>query len=356
MVVATMDELNQLVDDEVSTAMKSGDTEAVNNIVSGTLSSLNSANCTLAPNCTALFRKECANTKDTCGACKDGYAGSGGGSDANTACFEVDTATTSQGGGRRRLYDLTEFTQNHRKLPAVAQKPCPSDCSDNGNCLYYGANDEALDGCLETTFKCRAQCSCNFGWTGVDCATPVSNITNVQAVKDNVCRSLYNLPLQDITADRIRERSGSVVSALIDPTHLTNQGFMNCTIFLLNTIEPIAGGHNYDDAAADSSSQSVFAAISSILNGDVYGKLPLDTLEKLLKVIKTLAMYREKAIVAGQSDSPFIDPNGNDNYRVVVGRERYQDLYGQAISTPMSTYEAVMLPSMNQTRAQASAA
>ena len=146
-IVATVTELNSLVTGEVETAMKTGDTETVNNVLSGTLSSLNSADCSLAPNCTVLFREQCAHTEATCGACKEGYTGTGGGKDANTQCFEVDITEI---GERRRLFGLTDFAQNRRILSTVMTKSCPLSCSGNGVCLYYGANDEILDTCLET--------------------------------------------------------------------------------------------------------------------------------------------------------------------------------------------------------------
>ena len=43
--------------------------DLVYSVVSATMSVVNSANCTLAPNCTLLHREKCSSVDNTCGEC-----------------------------------------------------------------------------------------------------------------------------------------------------------------------------------------------------------------------------------------------------------------------------------------------
>ena len=338
-VKVNVDELNTLMVEKVKTAMKSGDSEAVGTVLSQTMSFINSANCSFAPNCTSLFREECTIMKDTCGKCFSGYAGVSG--ESNIPCQEMKYSS------RRRLSQQLSFTDIDvlHLLTDTENKECPLDCSGNGVCLFFNGRDEQIQECALTTFSCRAQCECSTGWAGIDCATQASNLTSVRAIKDSICSSFNNIPAQDITTSLITERANSVRDALLDPTLLSNEGFMNCTLFFLGSIEPMNGDEEYYELASVVSSE-VYSTLSTILNGDMYGKLPEETVLRIISMIKTLALYREKYIVAGQEDDPFIDSNGNDNFRVLIKRERYRDLRGLIVDGTTSQLEDLSASNM----------
>ena len=136
--------------------------DVVYGVVSATMSVVNSANCTLAPNCTLLHREKCASVDHTCGECSTGYSGVLGWS--NIACYN----SSSEGvASRRRLSEQREhrylqtsctmdddcegfavcmattnfgFTSFHCAVPP---KTCPNDCSGQGSCKFVKVGSTA---------------------------------------------------------------------------------------------------------------------------------------------------------------------------------------------------------------------
>jgi hypothetical protein len=66
-------------------------------------------------------------------------------------------------------------------------------------------------------------------------------------------------------------------------------------------------------------------------------------------------LYLEKYIVVGSEDSLFIDPNGNDNFRVLAMKNRFQEVNGHTFYSPSSEFESMILNSGNESRARSSA-
>jgi len=82
--------------------MRSANAEGVGLVVTAALGSLNSVDCSTAPDCAALGRNLCTYTANTCGSCINGFYGVSG--DSNTRCFASgDISATA--GYRNFAYD-----------------------------------------------------------------------------------------------------------------------------------------------------------------------------------------------------------------------------------------------------------
>ena len=123
---------------------------------------LNTVNCSVAPNCSALNRQPCAKTPNTCGGClSDIFVGDSG--DSNTFCVPIrqynstlssTCAKTGQPCGGSGLCLAGKCM--------VPSKRCPSDCSGHGQCGYFNADSGSLlSTCRVGDSRCVAQCICD---------------------------------------------------------------------------------------------------------------------------------------------------------------------------------------------------
>jgi hypothetical protein len=116
-----------------------------------------------------------------------------------------------------------------------------------------------------------------------------------------------------------------VANILIDPLQITKQGLMNCTDFLLKTIEK-------DYSMSSEAISAVYSSLSAIFSADYYGMLPDDMLARIISAIKMISWYRQDYLSVGESDTSFFDTNGNDYFRVKVLNEYYMSIRSKEIN------------------------
>jgi hypothetical protein len=138
--------------------------------------------------------------------------------------------------------------------------------------------------------------------------------------------------MQDMSEDLVKERSQKVISILSDPNAVTTSGLTNCTNLLLNTVEY----NNYQLAAKNK--DLVYSAFSVILKSDFYKMLPINLTNHVIDTLKKIAINRQSLLSIGEPDTPFIDPNGNDFFRVLVKNDyiaSYENTEINAASTDL---------------------
>jgi hypothetical protein len=139
-------------------------------------SSLNYANCSLAPNCQLLNRGNCSSVQNTCGSCLADYYGDYG--DANSVCIPVASAN------RQRLL----------AAQSVSTKMCVNNCSSHGDCTFVNINTyRILSTCLVGDGSCAAVCSCASGFNGASCSTSDSDLIIKQNSRDLLVNALSSL-------------------------------------------------------------------------------------------------------------------------------------------------------------------
>jgi len=163
---------------QMGSAFESGDVGVVSQVIGAVTASLNAASCTGAPSCSALNRKNCKSTTDTCSACLPGFVGTAG--DANDRCVNPNDASLLKLGNSCQddsdcVSGLCEETSaGGSKVCQAKLKTClcganGEECGGaaDGTCQYVKSNGEVTSTCREGTATCSAQCVCTGTKKGV---------------------------------------------------------------------------------------------------------------------------------------------------------------------------------------------
>jgi hypothetical protein len=144
---------------------------------------MNSANCSLAPNCSALHRKQCSVVAHTCGACEsDQYIGEFG--DSNEACFSLN---------QDRLLRASAWLERE-----VVEKTCAANCSSHGTCIAVQRDsgylrDDSADPCMIGSTDCDALCLCDGGYDGAACEFTAAEYLERQENRLRVVQAVQTL-------------------------------------------------------------------------------------------------------------------------------------------------------------------
>ena len=191
------------------------------------LGTLNAINCTLAPNCTSLHRRQCVNIPHTCGICNDGYVGDIG--SENTVCIKVRDAKHFIP-GKYAARSLIGFSSCAECLPweqcfpstthdgfacIPKQKNCsdPS-CSGHGVChrVLNSHPHSIVESCLVGSIECQPRCFCDPNFFGSLCTYNFSIFRRRIQLRYNASLALLRL----IQGESIEEGGEDVVYGHID--------------------------------------------------------------------------------------------------------------------------------------------
>jgi len=206
---------------------------------------LNSVDCTLAPDCLSLHRLSCSAVPHTCGACWKGYAGISGA--FNGMCTKVsesmsevhrevkeeteerhvkyrellsDASAAFRNGmeskakkldlvGERSDVDIVQrLTSCERNEDCVSgacqnslctssqQKQCPS-TSSTGECSHHGicvtrdrVTSQGVSVCTTDNTACEAYCECDDDYGGRSCQYTLSQLVDISSARRDLCNSL----------------------------------------------------------------------------------------------------------------------------------------------------------------------
>lgn len=159
----------------ISALRENADEGVLTSALATNLAILNSANCTIAPNCTALYREACFDVSHTCGPCLDGFSGVSGSS--NIAC-------TAGAAGAIALSKMA--------------LECPGGCSGHGQCAWIprchiGDNSPRLDECDIADDHCKAICFCDSGYAGSACSMTTAELSLRQQIRGELLQLIGDL-------------------------------------------------------------------------------------------------------------------------------------------------------------------
>eukprot|EP00597_Dinobryon_sp_UTEXLB2267_P011073 CAMPEP_0170102850 /NCGR_PEP_ID=MMETSP0020_2-20130122/3125_1 /TAXON_ID=98059 /ORGANISM="Dinobryon sp., Strain UTEXLB2267" /LENGTH=1395 /DNA_ID=CAMNT_0010326267 /DNA_START=600 /DNA_END=4788 /DNA_ORIENTATION=- len=126
---------------------------------------INSVNCSQAPNCSALNRKNCIKTTNTCGLCKsNAYVGDS--FDSNSPCFLPDIATKVQLSCKFHG-DCIDPKVCLNQSCVFPSKYCTDDCSGHGICVFKDLNTgTTVEQCSINNEQCISTCNCDDDYSG----------------------------------------------------------------------------------------------------------------------------------------------------------------------------------------------
>jgi hypothetical protein len=202
---------------------------AITRLTSLTSTLLNNVDCTKAPNCTVLNRRNCYRTAHTCGPCiSSDLLGQAG--DSNEQCY---------------------FTAQDIKLKSIQQQ-CPGNCSNNGDCSYrLTSTNEAIQSCFVGDLTCIPVCVCKDGFTGPACSTSPEKFQENSGHRENIITGLSTLlSYQDATSDNLNTFTQSLNEATLAYYELTPRAATNALAMVSNVLS-IAQSNNIKPASVE---------------------------------------------------------------------------------------------------------
>eukprot|EP01040_Poterioochromonas_malhamensis_P015128 gene15128-biopygen3523 len=173
---------------------------SVDGLIQGTsLSSmlLNQANCTLAPDCSKLNRKDCFSTPHTCGSCvSSAFVGQVG--DSNNPCRAVNST---------------------REVTSMQVQQCGGNCSSHGQCGFFSSLDgKEVSVCYQGEVTCYAKCVCDEGYGRSEiCDKSDAEVEERSKLREQVIGGIEQLiEQQDPTEQNIATWMSSVLQSTLE--------------------------------------------------------------------------------------------------------------------------------------------
>jgi len=244
------------------------------------------ADCSAAPDCSALNREPCVGTSHTCGSCLSGYAGVYG--DSNYHCHEISYPAHSAG------YECNSDSECFLGycdggVCVPPPKPCPagghdgSSCSGHGVCSYMYVNGEPSTSreCTVDKSTCHSYCLCDDGYGGRDCSFTEIELSEISNARGNMCEYLVDIAEKDAFIDETFSAIVSYLLQVYDPSAVVSIADMSKCESALRYVTGVLSGSsdgNIDAYTHMAGAISEFAQSSSFLVSDsVYNAL--DALE-----------------------------------------------------------------------------
>eukprot|EP01038_Epipyxis_sp_PR26KG_P014196 gene14196-19049_t len=152
---------------------KSNDVASITKSISVIGTSMNNANCSAAPNCSSLYREECAFTDHTCGSCLYGYSGKRG--DSNRKCFRFSPVRVNICHNNSDCTFGDECSTNGTCYSRLVT--CSRPCKVHGRCEYQDLNTA--------------------GYTGYSCDISIRKNEQRRAIRRILIDNLHNITKYD---------------------------------------------------------------------------------------------------------------------------------------------------------------
>ena len=192
----SLDDLRSAMYQQLGEAEATLNPDLTSSVVNAVASSLNSANCTLSPNCSTLNRAPCSLVAQTCGDCVPGYLGIAG--PANTPC-KLSSALRPTGSSCLSDSDCVSHSCT-KGTCTLSAKLCPANCTSHtqGDCVDEDGNGLPIKFCDANDLSCQAKCLCHAGWYGIDCSLTWDHYETVVGMREQMCASYYAATLVQV--------------------------------------------------------------------------------------------------------------------------------------------------------------
>jgi hypothetical protein len=317
-------------------ASSAGNVDATKSALSLSGAVLNAVSCSNAPDCSALHRADCSEVQDTCGVCLAGYIGDHG--DRNTLC--ADSATLSatgtsptSGSACTSNSDCTGWETCAGPTPStmvcgVAQKVCASGCEEHGSCTLVNANSrQVVEDCKTGDASCTAVCSCDSGYSGLSCDVTAAELSQKQAVREDLISSLSAVTkTDDVNQDTVAMWSSSLAALSQDSFSLSGSA--------IASINDVASSILTGAASVDGLSYDVASSVLDALNSAADANLRMnasnaDTIAFAKDTLATISQFNDlvaSQLVTGQEGVSYL----YDSFRLTALRQLVEG--GQRVS------------------------
>ena len=350
-------DLTSFLDTALENAINSGNTDLAFQTINNAASTLGIVNCTVAPNCTTLFRANCQNTPNTCGKCRSGYLGVVG--DSNVPC--KDPSST-----RRRL-----LLADGRKL--YTDGSVGSSCASGGDCIYglcedsycvvpplqcvTGVPDLVCSGngrCKVTDIEgvevynrtifditCRAKCECYGDYGGSDCSLNRTTLLQRDLNRRTMCTNL-------VTTIKSADKSATLLQAVVGALYYSFNAYecieyetkLQCSL-VLEALAEMAAVPSYLKLLSTPQISYVMQTASAFLemnmtNPNATAASSSSNSSAFASAIKNIGSGLASTLSAGQRPMDVV----TDGVKISVHNDLLTDIYGTDLAVPASDAEA----------------
>lgn len=193
----------------------------------GLLSSvINTVDCSAAPNCATIGRKDCDIVENTCGECKTDFVGSSGYD--NSPCIPVSDIDMLHIGEVQCSEDAecNAWSTCAAGMCTFVNKRCPNNCSEAGDCIFFNRNTaKPVATCLLIDETCEALCECRSGFFGTSCDLTAEEARVKQSIRDELVNSLVSaVGSDDSTSESIQSWIGGAAGLISHPDEVSTAG------------------------------------------------------------------------------------------------------------------------------------
>lgn len=329
-----------------------GSLDSTKSIISVASGALNAANCTAAPNCTALFRSPCMKSSGLCGSCLSGYVGDVG--DRNTMCVPAVPKTPNGGNtctanAQCRSWQVCDGTSRRCVAPP---KSCEQNCSSNGDCLYRSrVTGVRIQKCTVEDSQCEALCSCAAQFSGVACEVSAAALRANRVVRSKLVSKLQNLTrVEDVNAQSVASWSDSLYSVALNPFELSTTDAARVLEIANHTISSALS----TPGVRAENILGVLQAVNSVAsirrdnhdsndydennNDTVVHTVPVNTAVGTIQLVSSFADLLLQSTVLGESASTYV----YDNFRLSTELHSFagsQEGSNISLVSPQSDFE-----------------
>jgi hypothetical protein len=296
--VILTDDLVSKTQSALYSALQNKDSGKVFQLISASVNSFNSVDCSTSTSCETINRQECQLTAHTCGSCLYGYIGVGG--DSNVPCELPGNLVKI---GESCVADQSCFSGIcDGGICVDVSKSCPNDCSGKGSCVYINSNFESVKNCSVSNRLCSVKCDCFSGFYGEDCSLTLSQMSLLMSARELMCKSLYdNLQIQDVSQDVVTARAVLISNLFQDMSQISDSAFDNCSFVLINTVNeyPVCQG---------SSATIISNALSAVLQREI-NQHSVSMVEIVSRSISILADTCQNNLAVGEEPTSVVSNN-----------------------------------------------
>jgi hypothetical protein len=303
---------------------------------------MNIKNCSVAPNCTAINRDECADTPNTCGSCLSGYTGLVG--DSNVPCV-VDSDDMAGVIGDPCTHDSNctlGYCSATTNLCAAPPNMCPTGnpsliCSGHGDCVFEDVSGNVVENCTVVDMGCTAVCVCTDGYGGADCSLNSTQLQSNQEMRASMCSyQQASFGYQDASAAVIDSIAGTLSTTFVSQEIVSDDSKASCLTVLQSLGSLSEQGYIAD--AQSGTTESLLGIVSNMAmsNWSYYSAgSEFNTRSPLPAILGSVVSGIQASLVAGQSAVTV----ATDNVRISVAYSAYIDTVGASLSPPQTTAE-----------------
>jgi len=274
---------------------------------------LNQVGCDKAPLCDKLSRLGCSKVANTCGACKIGFIGDAG--DSNALCVDINNKSHYTNNSKSRCLsdrdcDLFEQCDTSRGECWLPSKTCLGDCSGQGTCTKKNINSNAeVKYCTVTDVTCQAKCDCYGNFTGSDCSINKQDLLQRQALRSEMLNGLVSIASSNTISLNNLGSLSDTLSSLTDNVY-------EVSIKMVDTISQVA--LSLLKTATKSNATVNYESLSGILTA-VNTLMQISTINSKSKKMLTLfSDLVSSQLVSGEDGEDYI----YDSFRMKVASVR----------------------------------